>query len=107
MRWNQNQLEALLESMCFIPTPDSRDVMNIPLCAVWEILNPCRRPADQRVHFHDHMFIATYVDCLWCTDRAETQVTEQAIGGTATIFLMAFLDDASRFIMNRRLRPDK
>jgi transposase InsO family protein len=53
------------------------------------------------------MFVAKYVDYLWHTDLYELHVPDETTGGTRISHLIAFLDDASRFIMHPRLIPDK
>jgi transposase InsO family protein len=53
------------------------------------------------------MFVAKYIDDLWHTDLYEIQVRDEATGGTSMIYVTAFLDDASRFIMHYRLIHDK
>jgi hypothetical protein len=40
-------------------------------------------------------------------DLHEMQIFDERTGGTSTMYLIAFLDDASRFIMQYRLITDK
>jgi hypothetical protein len=44
---------------------------------------------------------------LWHTDLHEIQFTEDATGGASTIDRIAFLEDASHFIMHHHLIRDK
>jgi hypothetical protein len=53
------------------------------------------------------MFVAKYIDYLWQTDLHEIHARDEATGGTPTIYVLAFLDDDSHFIMNYRLIHDK
>jgi transposase InsO family protein len=53
------------------------------------------------------MFVAKYVDYLWHTDLHELHIPEEFTGGTRISYLLAVLNDASRFIMHHRLMPDK
>jgi transposase InsO family protein len=53
------------------------------------------------------MFVAKYVDSLWHTDLHELQLPGKITGGAGIFYLIAFLDDASRYIMHHRLIPDK
>jgi transposase InsO family protein len=53
------------------------------------------------------VFVAKYIDYLWHADLHELHVPDETTGGTRILYLIAFLDDASRFIMHRRLIPDK
>jgi hypothetical protein len=78
-----------------------------PYHAVYAILHLVTVPVDRPVRIHDHRFVAKYVNYLWHTDLHEIQVPDDATGGTRIIYLIAFLDDASRFIMQHRLVRDK
>jgi transposase InsO family protein len=52
------------------------------------------------------MFVAKYIDYLWHMDLHEIHVRDETTGATSTIYVVAFLDDASRFIMHYRLIHD-
>jgi transposase InsO family protein len=56
---------------------------------------------------HTRRFVARYFDCLWHADLHEIQVTDDRATGIYTLYLIAFIDDASRFIIQHRLRSDK
>jgi transposase InsO family protein len=56
------------------------------------------RPKD----FHEHRFESKYVDYLWHTDLREISIPDEETGGRQIVYLIAFLHDASRFIMHHR-----
>jgi hypothetical protein len=47
------------------------------------------------------------MNSLWHTDLHEIQVPDEATRNTYTISVIAFLDDASQFLMHHRLRRDE
>jgi transposase InsO family protein len=53
------------------------------------------------------MFAPKYIDYLRHTDLHEIQRRDEATGGTPTIYVLAFLDDPSRFIMHYHPMPGK
>jgi transposase InsO family protein len=61
------------------------------------------RPKD----LHKHRFESKYVDYLWHTDLHEILIPGAETGERRIVYLIAFLDDASRFIMHYRLIFDK
>jgi hypothetical protein len=73
----------------------------------YEILRPVEPQPEKPVRQHDHRFVAKYVDYLWHTDLHEIVIPDEETGGLRTIYLIAFLDDASRYIMHHRLIADK
>jgi transposase InsO family protein len=75
--------------------------------AVYQILHRLGRQPDRPRRVHTHMFVAKYIAYMWHTDLHEIQVRDEATGGTSRIYVIAFLDDASRFVMHYRLIYDK
>jgi transposase InsO family protein len=78
-----------------------------PYEAVYRILYPLDARPARLPRVHNHRFVARYVDYLWHTDLHEIQVTDDPATGIYTLYLIAFIDDASRFIIQHRLLSDK
>jgi transposase InsO family protein len=75
--------------------------------AVYRLLHPLDARPARLPRVHTRRFVARYVDYLWHTDLHEIQVTDELATGIYTLCLIAFIDDASRFIIQHRLLSDK
>jgi transposase InsO family protein len=78
-----------------------------PYHAVRQIMHPEKPISHRPKDLHEHRFEAKYVDYLWHTDLHEILITNSETGVMHLVYLIAFLDDASRFIMHHRLIPEK
>jgi hypothetical protein len=70
-----------------------------PYEAVYRPLYPLDARPPRLPRVHTHRFVARYVDYLWHMDLHEIQVTDDRATGIYTLYLIAFIDDASRFII--------
>jgi hypothetical protein len=78
-----------------------------PYHIVDEILRPIEPQSEKPVRQHDRRCVAKSADYLWHTDLHEIVIPDEQTGGLRTIYLIAFLDDASRYIMHHPLIADR
>jgi hypothetical protein len=78
-----------------------------PFNAVYRAVYP--RPAHKRPGkpLHPNRFDAKYTDYLWHTDLHEVRTPPDPQGDRSLLYVIAFMDDATRFIVGWELIPDK
>jgi hypothetical protein len=64
--------------------------------AVRQVMHPDKRISERRKDLHEHRFSSKYVEYLWHPDLHEISIPDEETGGRRIIYLIAFLDDASR-----------
>jgi hypothetical protein len=78
-----------------------------PYWSVRRILCPCQVPKP-KVKDHTHLFEAKYVDYIWHTDLHHlTSMTDAGPEGKLILYMIAFLDDCTRFIIHYEIHADK
>jgi hypothetical protein len=78
-----------------------------PYHIVYEILRAALPQVQRPIRHHDHLFVAKYVDYLRYTGFHEIVFPDGQTLARRTMYLIAFLDDASRSIIHHRLIADK
>jgi transposase InsO family protein len=85
----------------------AEDRLHPPYHAVYEYLHPQPLAAHEPVNKHTHAFVAKYRDYIWHTDLHEINWTSPEKAEPFKVYMIAFLDDASRYIMYYELLSDK
>jgi hypothetical protein len=70
-------------------------------------MHPDKPISERRKDIHEPRFESKYVDYMWHTDLLEISIPDEETGGRRIIYMRAFLDNASRFIMHHRLISNK
>jgi hypothetical protein len=74
-----------------------------PYWAVRQVMHRDKPISERRKDLHEHRLESKYVDYLWHTDLHEILIPDEETDGRRIVYLIAFLDDASRFTMHHRL----
>jgi hypothetical protein len=78
-----------------------------PFHAVYSILHPQPVKIHHPLNQYNHRFHAKYTHYIWHTDLHQMGPGVDANGITNIIYMIAFIDDASRYMMGYQLITDK
>jgi hypothetical protein len=77
-----------------------------PYNAVCSSLHPNPVPTQTQPNQYTHIWGAKYCDSIWHSDLHQLPCIDAETDKTATLYLTAFLDDASRHVMHHEILTD-